>query len=103
VIVVQLVFNSVLGEDLLFRGILLPRMRGVFGRGDFVANGVLFCVLPPSHPVVDPRRPGGHHPHRLSHAAVAERVDEHHRPLGSERLRHLRHPPPRAWLIFAAT
>ncbi len=42
VIVVQLIFNSVLGEDLLFRGLLLPRMRGVFGRGDFVANGVLF-------------------------------------------------------------
>jgi membrane protease YdiL (CAAX protease family) len=43
VIVVQLVFNSVLGEDLLFRGLLLPRMRGVFGRGDWVANGVLFA------------------------------------------------------------
>ena len=42
VVVVLLVFNSVLGEDLLFRGLLLPRMRGVFGRGDFVANGVLF-------------------------------------------------------------
>jgi uncharacterized protein len=40
---VQLDFNSVLGEDLLFRGLLLPRMRGVFGRGDFVANGVLFA------------------------------------------------------------
>jgi hypothetical protein len=37
---VQLDFNSVLGEDLLFTGLLLPRMRGVFGRGDFVANGV---------------------------------------------------------------
>jgi uncharacterized protein len=43
VIVVQSVFNSVLGEDLLFRGLLLPRMRDVFGRGDFVANGVLFA------------------------------------------------------------
>ena len=43
VIVVSQVFNSVLGEDLLFRGLLLPRMRGVFGRGDFVANGVLFA------------------------------------------------------------
>ena len=43
VIVVQLVFVSFLGEDLLFRGLLLPRMRGVFGRGDFVANGVLFA------------------------------------------------------------
>ena len=42
VVVVQLFFNTVLGEDLLFRGLLLPRMRGVFGRGDFVANGVLF-------------------------------------------------------------
>ncbi len=41
-VVVQLIFNSVLGEDLLFRGLLLPRMRGVFGRGDFIANGVLF-------------------------------------------------------------
>jgi hypothetical protein len=42
VIVVQLIFNSVLGEDLFFRGHLLPRMRDVFGRGDFVANGALF-------------------------------------------------------------
>jgi hypothetical protein len=43
VVVVQLVFNSVLGEDLLFRGLLLPRMRGLFERGDFVANGALFA------------------------------------------------------------
>jgi uncharacterized protein len=43
VLVVQLIFNSVLGEDLLFKGLLLPRMRDVFGRGDFVANGVLFA------------------------------------------------------------
>jgi uncharacterized protein len=42
VVVVSQIFNSFLGEDLLFRGLLLPRMRGVFGRGDFVANGVLF-------------------------------------------------------------
>jgi membrane protease YdiL (CAAX protease family) len=44
VIVVLAVFNTVLGEELLFRGLLLPRMRGVFGRGDFVANGVLFAT-----------------------------------------------------------
>jgi membrane protease YdiL (CAAX protease family) len=44
VLVVQVVFVSFLGEELLFRGLLLPRMRGVFGRGDFVANGVLFAV-----------------------------------------------------------
>jgi membrane protease YdiL (CAAX protease family) len=38
------VFNTVLGEELLFRGVLLPRMKAVFGRGDWVANGVLFAV-----------------------------------------------------------
>jgi uncharacterized protein len=35
-------FTSVLGEELLFRGYLLPRMNGAFGRGDWIANGVLF-------------------------------------------------------------
>jgi membrane protease YdiL (CAAX protease family) len=38
------IFNTVLGEELLFRGFLLPRMKGVFGRRDWVANGVLFAV-----------------------------------------------------------
>jgi membrane protease YdiL (CAAX protease family) len=33
----------VLGEELLFRGFLLPRMNGAFGRGDWVANGILFA------------------------------------------------------------
>ena len=33
-----------LGEELLFRGLLLPRMRAVFGRRDWVANGALFAV-----------------------------------------------------------
>jgi membrane protease YdiL (CAAX protease family) len=42
-LVVLVVFNTVLGEELLFRGLLLPRMQGVFGRGDWVANGVLFA------------------------------------------------------------
>jgi membrane protease YdiL (CAAX protease family) len=36
------IFNTVLGEELLFRGILLPRMQGVFGKRDWLANGVLF-------------------------------------------------------------
>jgi CAAX protease family protein len=43
-IVVAQIFNSVLGEELLFRGLLLPRMNGAFGRGDWAANGVLFAV-----------------------------------------------------------
>jgi uncharacterized protein len=37
-----LLFNTVLGEELLFRGYLLPRMNRAFGRGDWVANGLLF-------------------------------------------------------------
>jgi uncharacterized protein len=44
VVVVFAVFNTVLGEELLFRGLLLPRMQGVFGRRDWVANGVLSAV-----------------------------------------------------------
>ena len=41
-IFVQNLFNSVLGEEFLFRGLLLPKMRGVFGKWDWVANGVIF-------------------------------------------------------------
>lgn len=37
-------FNYLLGEELLFRGVLLPKMRGVFGRWDWVANSVLFAL-----------------------------------------------------------
>src|SRR5829696_194825 len=40
--VVQAIFNTILGEEFLFRGVLLPRMEGVFGRGSWVANSVLF-------------------------------------------------------------
>lgn len=42
-ILVWFVFNTVLGEELLFRGFLLPRMNGAFGRGDWLANGLLFA------------------------------------------------------------
>ncbi|PRY47980.1 CAAX prenyl protease-like protein [Geodermatophilus tzadiensis] len=42
VLVAMCVLNTVVGEELLFRGYLLPRMAGVFGRYDWVANGVLF-------------------------------------------------------------
>jgi membrane protease YdiL (CAAX protease family) len=44
VVVVLAAFNTVLGEELLFRGLLLPRMKGVFGKYDWVANGVLFAT-----------------------------------------------------------
>lgn len=38
------IFNTVLGEELLFRGLLLPRMQEAFGDRDWVANGVLFAA-----------------------------------------------------------
>jgi membrane protease YdiL (CAAX protease family) len=41
--VVSSVFNDFLGEEFLFRGVLLPKMEGVFGRWSWVANGVLFA------------------------------------------------------------
>lgn len=40
--VVLSVFNTFLGEEFIFRGVLLPKMKSVFGRWDWVANGVLF-------------------------------------------------------------
>ena len=39
--VVQAIFNTIIGEEFLFRGVLLPKMEGVFGRWSWVANGVL--------------------------------------------------------------
>jgi membrane protease YdiL (CAAX protease family) len=41
---VLVVFNYLLGEELIFRGILLPKMNGVFGKWDFIANGILFTT-----------------------------------------------------------
>lgn len=42
--VVLATFNTFLGEEFLFRGVLLPKMAGVLGQWDWVANGVLFCL-----------------------------------------------------------
>jgi uncharacterized protein len=39
---VSAVLNTVLGEELLFRGLLLPRMTGAFGRWSWIVNGLLF-------------------------------------------------------------
>ena len=41
---VLVVFNTVLGEELLFRGYLLPRMQGRFGRRAWLVNGVAFAA-----------------------------------------------------------
>jgi len=36
------VFNYFLGEELMYRGILLPKMKGAFGKWDWFVNGILF-------------------------------------------------------------
>ena len=35
---------NIIGEELYYRSFLLPKMRAVFGRWDWVANGVLFAL-----------------------------------------------------------
>jgi uncharacterized protein len=40
--VILSVFNNFLSEEFVFRGVLLPKMKGVFGRWDWIANGVAF-------------------------------------------------------------
>jgi membrane protease YdiL (CAAX protease family) len=40
--VISAIFNTILGEEFLFRGVLLPKMEGVFGKWSWVANGVFF-------------------------------------------------------------
>ncbi|PZU44507.1 MAG: hypothetical protein DI566_12135 [Microbacterium sp.] len=44
VAIVSFAFNYLLGEELLFRGVLLPKMRGAFGKWDWLANNVLFTA-----------------------------------------------------------
>jgi membrane protease YdiL (CAAX protease family) len=43
-IVAGFFLNTMLGEELLFRGFLLPRMNGAFGDRDWLANGLLFSA-----------------------------------------------------------
>ena len=37
-------FNTFLGEEFIFRGVLLPKMEGVFGKWDWLANGIMFSL-----------------------------------------------------------
>jgi uncharacterized protein len=99
VIVALAVFNTVLGEELLFRGVLLPRMRGVFGKTRLGRQRRDLCALPPAHAVGDPadlcRR---HLPRRLPFTALSERVDGNHRALSTERAAHRAVPRARSQL-----
>jgi uncharacterized protein len=54
ILIVQFVFNTALGEELFFRGLLLPRM-GAFGPRDWLANGVLFACYHLHEPWVIPQ------------------------------------------------
>jgi uncharacterized protein len=40
-VIYGIVFN-IIGEELYYRSMLLPKLRGVFGKWDWVANGLLF-------------------------------------------------------------
>jgi len=42
--VASVFFNYFLGEEFLFRGVLLPKMEGAFGKHNWLANAVLFGV-----------------------------------------------------------
>jgi len=42
ILAISAAFNYFLGEEFLFRGVLLPKMEGTFGKWDWVANAVLF-------------------------------------------------------------
>jgi uncharacterized protein len=53
-VVVELALNTFLGEELLFRGLLLPRMRGAFGRADWLVNALLFGLYHLHEPWVIP-------------------------------------------------
>ena len=56
-IFVLALFNTVLGEELLFRGLLLPRMQGAFGPLGLGCQRRPVRRLPPAHAVDDPGDP----------------------------------------------
>jgi uncharacterized protein len=51
---VMVLFLAPTVEELFFRGLLLPRMRAVFGRRDWVANGAIFTAYHLHEPWVMP-------------------------------------------------
>jgi membrane protease YdiL (CAAX protease family) len=53
-VAVELALNTFLGEELLFRGLLLPRMRQAFGRADWLVNAMLFGLYHLHEPWVIP-------------------------------------------------
>ena len=87
VIVTMMIFNTVLGEELLFRGLLLPRMRGAFGRWDWLVNGVLFGIYHLHRRGRSPRTPG-HVLHLVARKPLPQRADRDLRPQRPDRHLH---------------
>jgi len=85
VVVVLAVFNTVLGEELLFRGLLLPRMQRVFGGGTGSPTAALFAVYHLHQRWVIPTTlVEGIFLEAYPFAAVPERVDGDHRALDAD-------------------
>lgn len=42
IVLLSSIFNYFLGEELFFHGVLLPKVKGAFGKWDWVANAVFF-------------------------------------------------------------
>ena len=51
---IHIVGNYLYGEEYLFRSILLPKMKGVFGKWDWLANAVLFGLYHVHKPWIIP-------------------------------------------------
>ena len=68
-------FNTFLGEEMLFRGVLLPRMRAAFGKLDWVVNSFLFGFYHLHEPWVIPNAILTGLCHRIPHAEVPQRLD----------------------------
>jgi len=55
-VLVASALSAFFGEELLFRGVLLPRMSGTFGHKGWLANATLFALYHASTPVMLPFR-----------------------------------------------
>ena len=82
--VVHAVFNTILGEEFLFRGVLLPQMEGVFGRWSWVANGVLFGLYHVHEPWGIPNAVLTGLLYTLPRLSLQEHVDVYRPPLCTE-------------------
>ena len=80
------VFNTFLGEEFIFRGVLLPKMEGVFGKWDWVANGVIFGVLPPASALGYSKWHSGRADICFQRETFSYKLVPHHPALRTERL-----------------